>query len=538
MKTQGMEHQLEALRRSEGREGFAFFMEQGTGKTWVYLAEAERLWLAGEIDSVLVEAPRGVHTNWVRREIPTHLECPVNAMAWRSGMGKIERAKFDKLLKADEMRLRVLTMNFEALLTKDGFAFADRFVRTSRCLIILDESQRIKSPDAARTIATFRLKPFSAFRREGTGSPITKQPADIFMQMEFLEEGLLGTTSYRAFVAEYAELENLSRVYDLMTRAQRDPRSLSPAEYMELDSVSWPMKKQLQANPRMRFSQIVSRHEDGTPKWRNLDKLKALLEPHSYRVLKKDCLDLPPKVYQTHYFDLSPAQARAYRLLEDELRIQLESGDVTTVAALAALVKLQQITSGFVIPERGADPIYMEEEATPRVRALLDWLEDIEGQGIIWVRFKEEIKTIAQALTDAKITFVEYHGGVKERDREEAIDSFQRGDRRIFLGQAQAGGTGLTLTAADWSYYFSQDFNRETRVQSEDRNHRIGTKGAERDGIEGKHVLYVDSVAANTIDEAVAVSHQRKADMAAAILGDRKLNVSAISDLETAIIEI
>ena len=250
MKTQGMSQQLQALREMNGREAYGLFMEQGTGKTWTLLADAERLFAAGKIDSVLVIAPKGVHTNWVRREIPTHMDAPMIARAWKSGAGKKELAKIDEIMIAREdgepVKMRVLAMNIDAINTDAGFTYARRFLNATEAILIIDESSRIKNPDAARTKNLMRLQPLAPYRRIATGTPITKAPMDVFAQMEFLESGLLGTTSYRAFVAEYADLI----------------------------SSSHPMMAQMaKRNPRAAHAQIVARNPDGTPRWRNLDKL-------------------------------------------------------------------------------------------------------------------------------------------------------------------------------------------------------------------------------------------------------------------------
>ena len=499
MKTIGMKHQLQALRRMNGRAGYALFMEQGTGKTWTLLADAERLFASGKIDALLVIAPKGVHTNWVRREIPAHMDCPLIARAWRSGATKRQLAYIDEVMVARQEgeigRLKILAMNIDALNTDAGFVYAKRFLNATRAIMVIDESSRIKNPSSGRTQAIMRLCNLAHVRRIATGTPITNAPMDVFAQMEFLESGLLGTTSYRSFVAEYADLVNSSSPM-MMNMARR--------------------------NPRAAHAQIVARNEDGTPRWRNLEKLQALLEPHSFRVLKKDCLDLPDKIYQQVYFELTAAQQRAYELLRDELRIEpdkIEPAEMMTVSALAALVKLQQITSGFVItPQR--DIMYVGE-GNPRLAALLDLLEDAQGKIIVWARFKEELRAIAAALTKAGRVVVEYHGDVKDADRDRAVDNFQSGNADVFVGQPQSGGIGLTLTAAQTVVYYSNDYNSETRKQSEDRAHRIGTK---------TNVVYIDLVATGTVDESIARSLQRKSELAATILGDARSAQAIITD--------
>jgi len=491
VKTVGFGHQLEALQRMNGKEYYALFMEAGTGKTFTLLADAERAYCAGKIDSVLVVCPNGLQLNWVKREIPIHLEVPYIARAWRSSASDAERKKTEEVFKLREVGevppLRILAINIEALNTPNGLNFCMSFVNATKCMMVIDESSRIKNPTAARTKKVMKLKPFTVMRRIATGTPITKAPMDVFTQMEFLSRGLLGTTSYRSFVSEYAELT-------------------------DMDS---PMFKQLvRRNPRMADAQIVAKDANGAPIWRNLDKLQGLLQPHSFRVLKKDCMDLPEKIYTTRYFNLSAEQRKAYSNLEDDLRIYLGDifdGKIVPVTALAALTKLQQITSGFVMVKGIDEPVYIAEK-NARLDALEEVLEDVEGQLIIWARFREEISAIAKMLAAKGRRVVEYHGGVKSADREVAVDSFQRGEAEIFVGQPQSGGIGLTLTAANTVIYFSQDFNLETRLQSEDRAHRIGTT---------KKVLYIDLVANETVDEKISISLQRKSDMATMIL-DKK----------------
>jgi SNF2 family DNA or RNA helicase len=487
MKTKGMTHQVTALARMAGRTAYALFMEQGTGKTWTLLADAERLYAAGKIDALLVVAPKGVHNNWVNREIPTHVDAHVVARAWRSGGGKKARAHIEELLKprevGDIVPLRVLSINIDALMTKDGYDFARRFLNATKAMFVIDESSRIKNPDAGRTKALLRLRGLAAYARIASGTPVTNAPVDVFSQMEFLESGLLGTTSYRAFVAEYAELMNNNHPM---------------------------MRNLIQRNPRAAQAQIIARNPDGSPRWRNLHKLQGLLEPHSYRVLKRDCLDLPEKIYKVHPFELTTEQVRAYEMMRDDLRMEDEFGDVVVVKDLAALMKLQQITSGFVNPPGGGTPIYIGEK-NPRLAALADLLEDVTGQVIVWARFREELAAVASALRKAGLRVAEYHGGVNSADRELAVDGFQRGEIDVFVGQPQSGGIGLTLTNAETVIYYSNDFSLETRLQSEDRAHRIGTK---------RNVVYVDLVATGTIDESIARALQRKSGLAANVLGD------------------
>ena len=486
MKTKPMAHQSEGLNRMAAEplglarplDRFALGAEQGTGKTWMLLADAERAYADGRIDGMLVIAPRGVHVNWVRREIPAHVSTPVLAEFWLSGCGKRHRERIERLFRLDGDKLAVLAINVDALITKDGFALAMRFVRELRCMIVVDESQKIKNPASMRSKRAYELRDYAVMRRIASGTLVDDKPLDLFGQYEFLAPGLLGTRSYRAFVAEYAQ--TLPSHHPLVQEAARRAGGRVP--------------------------QIIARDEAGRPIYRNLSKLSALMRPHTFRVLKSDCLDLPPKIYQTHYFELNASQRRLYDAVAAQRRFVREDGTIDIYVPMTTLTKLRQITSGFILA--GDDVVRLSDECQPRLAALRELIEDCEGKVIVWASFVEEIKQV-QAALEPFGRVVTYFGETSSSDREAAIDDFQNGDARFFVANPAAGGTGLTLTAASTVIYYSCDTRLGQRQQSEDRAHRIGTT---------KPVVYVDIVARDTIDEVMAAQFQAKESVAAEIM--------------------
>lgn len=479
MKTEPMKHQVEGVKRlRENPEFYAMGCEQGTGKTWMLLADAEAQFLQGRINGLLVVAPKGVHINWVTREIPTHLECPVRAGYWLAGAGKRHMNKLTALLKRNDGVLTVLAMNVDAFNTPKGRAFAERFLRLYACMFVVDESQRIKSPQAKRTKAITHLGMLAESRRISSGTLVPNSPADLFSQYSFLRTGLLGTTSYRSFVAEYCEL--------------------LPPEHKLIREIIAKNKG------RGGVPQIVARDRNGNPKYKNLDKLSKLIAPYTYRVLKKDCLDLPDKIYKTHPFQLQPSQRKLYDKIKEEMRFERGDGEIDLFTALTIINKLQQITSGFILVDGEAAELV---GAKPRLDALRTLLEDAEGSVIIWARFVEEIRQIEKLASEIGPTAT-YYGATKDKDRELAVDGFQSGEFR-FLVANKAASTGLTLTAADENIYYSTSFDWEERSQSEDRSHRKGTT---------KRVVYTDLVAMDTIDERIATVLQNKEEVSAQIL--------------------
>jgi SNF2 family DNA or RNA helicase len=488
MKTKPMAHQITGLARSEGKRNFAFFMEQGCGKTWLTLADAERCYIGNKIDALLIVAPNGVHTNWIRREIPTHLGIPAITYVWK-GAPSTKKAKvayealYARHNSIGETPLRVFAINIEGLNTKHGYDAVENFLDTFRTMMAVDESTRIKNPKSLRTKKAIALGRKAIARRILTGTPITKAPTDLYSQFDFLKSGLLGTNSYRAFFAEFAVL---------------------------LDPYSPKMQAILRkTGGKGGIPQVVEEDENGNKMWKNLDKLSEMIAPHSYRVRKADCLDLPPKVYKVVYFEMEPAQRTVYERLKDDYHY-IHNDEDMSFEAIATRTKLKQVTSGFI--NILGKPQLIDPKDNPRLATFREVIENIEGQFIVWAMFEEEINQIVAALANEGISAVTYYGKTSKDDRELAIDNFQAGKVRAFVGHAQAAGIGLTLTAAETAIYYSCSFDNELRMQSEDRNHRIGTT---------KSVLYIDLIAEDSIDEDVQRSLAVKTALADQVIDQR-----------------
>lgn len=525
-------HQVNALNFAVGRDYYALLMEQGTGKTPVIIWDAARRWMNGTLNALLVLAPNGVHANWTLREIPQHMPSGIECVsaAWYSGANKREQAAIDDLFSPAALRgpLRILTMNWESLITKAGFAMAKRFgISAPQLFLAGDESQRFKNPNAQRTRALMKLRPYATQRAILSGTAIVQSPWDAFSQFGFLHPSILQTKSYVAFKAEYAELLPAGHglLRHIMDRHMPAIRKQFERQMFEAANIPDPQLRLLEVNRvetliaeevNKRSPQMVARDPiTGRPKWRNLEKLNALIEPHSFRVLKSEALDLPAKVYTQRYFRMTGIQRRAYDQLKNELRLKLEDGTITPVERIAAVTKLSQVVSGyFIIPGTNGEinPI-MPRESNPKIEALMDELEDGDESVIIWARFHNEIRDICRSLSIAHIKHVEYHGGISQTNRQLAIDAFQTRAARVFVGQQQAGGTGITLTAASSVIYYSNTWSLEDRLQSEDRAHRIG---------QTKSVRYVDILAQDSIDDKVVDALRAKTDLARIVMGDAK----------------
>jgi SNF2 family DNA or RNA helicase len=445
-------------------------MEMGTGKSKVLVDNIAMLYDRGAIKGALIVAPKGVYKNWDQIEFPVHLPDHVEntKVLWEPTITKKKQAELDTLFD-DKGDLKILIMNVEAFSTTKGLDFARSFLNifVGRALIGIDESTTIKNPTAKRTKNILKLADLAKYRRILTGSPVTKSPLDLFSQCEFLDPYHLGHASYYSFRARYANM--------------------------------------VKRNFGGRQVQLVV-------SYRRLDELADILDKFSYRVLKEDCLDLPEKVFTKRLVELTPEQDKAYKQMKQMALAMLDNGEVmTTVNVMTQLMRLHQITCGHFKADAGTTTALKNN----RIDALMQLLEETEGKVIIWANYREDIKNIVESLKKAygEASTVEYHGGVDATLRQKHIALFQEknGPARYFVGNAQTGGYGITLTAANTVVYYSNSYDLEKRLQSEDRAHRIGQTGS---------VTYVDLIAENTVDHKIVKSLRSKINIANEIMGE------------------
>jgi SNF2 family DNA or RNA helicase len=466
-KTKPYEHQLIALEKSWDKEEYAYFMEMGTGKSKVLIDNIAILYDKGKINGVLIVAPKGVYKNWYSSEIPTHLASHVQykSVLWTASISKTKQEELNSLFKSD-FNLHVLVMNVEAFSTKKGLQFALKFLNSHKTLMAVDESTTIKTPSAKRTKSILALSKSAVYRRILTGSPITKSPLDLYTQCGFLNDELLGFSSYYAFRSRYAHM--------------------------------------IERNFGGRRVQIVKNYQ-------RLDELSKLIEPFSYRVLKEDCLDLPDKIYIKREIELTDEQLKLYTTMKQMALATLNGKLLTAPNVLTQLMRLHQITCGHFKSDDGK----IQELKNNRLEELMSILEETEGKAIIWANYIYDIERISTAIKKeyGDDSVVQYYGAINTDERQKNIERFQdpRSPFRFFIGNPQTGGYGITLTAANTVIYYSNGYDLEKRLQSEDRAHRIGQK---------KSVTYIDLIAEKTIDEKIVKALRKKIDIASQIMGE------------------
>ena len=466
-KTEPYEHQLHALGISHNKENFALFMEMGTGKSKVLVDNIAMLYDRGKINAALIVAPKGVYRNWERQEIPTHMPDHIvhNVVTWSPATTKKQQKENMKLFKHGD-QLTIFLMNIEAFSTKKGLDIAQRFLLAHQTLMAIDESTTIKSPTARRTKNVLKLRNYAKYRRILTGSPVTKSPLDLYTQCYFLDPYYLDFSSYYTFRNRYASMVDRnvgSHSFKLVTGYVR------------------------------------------------LDELNDKLSKFSYRVLKEDCLDLPDKVYMKRFVAMTPEQTKLYEEMKKHALAELEGKMTTAASGLAQMVRLHQITCGHLTTDDGETT----ELKNNRIEELINLLEETDGKVIIWAIYRHDIKKIEKTLAEkyGKDSVESFYGDTKDDRRQLIVDRFMdpKDDLRFFVGNPQTGGYGLTLTSSHTVVYYSNSYDLEIRLQSEDRAHRIGQK---------EKVTYVDLISEKTVDEFIVKNLRAKINLATKVLGE------------------
>ena len=537
------------------RRNGCIFPSGNTGKSKLTIDTACWLWLRGLIDGVLVVAPNGVHRNWVEKEIPDHVPDEVikHVRAFHYQSPRADTKWHKQAVKAviEHKGFAWLTISYEAFMTASGKRALIDFFDKRHLLYVLDEAHYIKTPTAERTKSILRSAKYAPFRRVLTGTPIAQGPFDAYSQIKFL-------------IDDYWKQNRLGTFTEFKQHFGIWKKGWNPTAF----------------NPKTKKND--GNEYDVLVGYRRLDQLNAMIQPVSSRVTKDDVLNLPPKLYSKRFFPMTPEQGKLYRQLRDEYIVWLETGGIerdaaavaaepspdacptclgkrevefdgfiypcpdcgdapdlgaegTTpvIAALAItrLLRLQQITCGYLPTDDEAEPVYTIPGPNRRLDLLCDLIEESQHKVIVWARFQMDITLIMDALRERGISAVRYDGLVNDDERADAKARFQ-GERplyhngqvvgreavppeeqaRVFVGNPAAGATGLTLTAAKTVIYYSNSFKLIDRLQSEDRAHRIGQDNS---------VLYIDLVAEDSVDEKVVEALRNKFNVASQITGDR-----------------
>lgn len=461
------EKQWAAMQAAYGKAAFALFMDMRTGKTKVVIDEACAMRMEGKLNRVLLICPMSIRKNWLR-EFEKDATIPIDALLLDTGKMK----DFDRWM-AREHDFKWLIVGVESLAAGRAIDCCKRFAAShTRVACLVDESSKIKTPNATRSKNVAALGRACEFRRIMTGTPLTRNPLDLFMQFEFLDPDIIGLGDHYSFRARYAVMGGYEN------------------------------------------REIIG--------YENIDELVELLDPHVYQVRQHEVIEhTKTKVIRT--VAMSAEQKALYRQMKT--RSTVGEGDLKMVVqnVLEKVLRLQEITGGFVSYQHTEEELDRLREAlgpqaklprsyrqpidgkNPKLEELLAAAEEYAGKTVVWCAFKDEILAVATALRAVygADSVVELHGGIDEDLRDLNVNQlFQRGAARFIVGNAATGGMGLTMDAAENIFFFSNTHNYADREQAEER----GTA-------HGKSTLVVDFIVEGTVDEVILASNDAKRDM-------------------------
>ncbi|WP_321822990.1 DEAD/DEAH box helicase [Pyramidobacter piscolens] len=421
-KTELLPHQRDAVAKLRQARVGALFADMGTGKSRMAIELAKIR--AGKISRVIWACPVSLKLT-MKHEILKHTDCAENDIYVFGDKTKAQNVPLDK---------RWYIVGIESLSSSIRVLYALRRIADMSSMVVCDESTYIKGPAAMRTMRLDSACAETKYRLVMTGTPLTNGEQDLYAQMHFLSPLILGYRSYYSFARHHIEY-----------------------------SEKYPGK-------------IVAVH--------NKAYLAAKMAPYVYQITKGECLNLPKKLYEGIYFELTDEQWKAYETAKDEFLRMSEPEDWTSVHLFRLFTALQSIVCGFwrhAVYNGDFSKKFGEsftEFEHGRLSALMDAVNGIPGKEkvVVWSKFRYCQKQIADALRGkfGPDSVAEYHGGLDPARREEEQAKFTNGPARFFVGTQSAGGHGLTLTQAHHAIFYADGFKFSERLQAEDRCHRIG----------------------------------------------------------------
>lgn len=473
-RTAPYDHQKEVFYQTRDLEGHGVFWEMGTGKTKLIVDITAYAFQEGRINSLLVLAPKGVHEIW-QEEFSIH--CPQDVLdrarffTYHSDKAatKYHRQDMGHIMSCDDNTLSVICMAYDGVKTPTGWALFKEFLRRRRCLEVLDESIRIKTPNTRLSKRVHLYRDKAVMRRVLDGTPISNSPFDIYSPARFVDpsfwrsRGLNDFTEFKDYFGEYGTG---------YVRARGKLRKFPKFEG-----------------------------------YKRMPLLQKWIEEIGSRVVKDDVLDLPPKVFRTPYrYDLTKEQRRVYDEMDQEFETTLASGvELEEELVITKLIRLQQIMCGFV--GDGYGNLHRIAGKNPRLELLKGILGDKSVAGtqmIIWAHMVPCLDDITGFLGKRCVRYTD----------KKSVEPWVRGDVQYLVANQMAAARGHTWTHCHSALYYSNPPGRnDLRLQSEDRNHRSG---------QTESVDYGDIVSRNTKEQGIIDALRKQIKISAYLMGDRE----------------
>lgn len=440
-------------------KGFGLLFEMGCGKTLTAIAIAGAGYQMGKVERLLIVAPTSVVAVWPK-ELQEYAKFKYTCKTLL-GEKKQRIKQIDDLLKFPFKALKVAVINYESTWRPE---ILEKLKEFDADMVIADESQRIKTYDAAQSKAMHELGDQARYKLILSGTPVQTAAIDIWSQYRFLDKTVFGDNFFK-FRGRYAIMGGYGN------------------------------------------KKIVG--------YKDLEGLIKKEHSIAFRVTKDEALDLPEQTFETRKIQFNQKEKNLYERIKKDSYAELDGGGhITATTVLTRLLRLQQLAGGFLVQDDAQKPQLVSRA---KLDALGDIIEDyVIGSGkklVIFARFIAEVKAImelADKVLPKKLKQVAIYGDIKKEDRGDIVKQFQEDPKTVlFIGQIDTAGTGITLTAADTCVYYSKNFNYATYSQSLSRIHRIGQRNC---------CTYIDLEIEGTIDELISKALSRKEDMAKTVV--------------------
>jgi SNF2 family DNA or RNA helicase len=440
-------------------KGFGLLFEMGCGKTLTAIAIAGAGYQMGKVERLLIVAPTSVVAVWPK-ELQEYAKFKYTCKTLL-GEKKQRIKQIDDLLKFPFKALKVAVINYESTWRPE---ILEKLKEFDADMVIADESQRIKTYDAAQSKAMHELGDQARYKLILSGTPVQTAAIDIWSQYRFLDKTVFGDNFFK-FRGRYAIMGGYGN------------------------------------------KKIVG--------YKDLEGLIKKEHSIAFRVTKDEALDLPEQTFETRKIQFSQKEKNLYERIKKDSYAELDGGGhITATTVLTRLLRLQQLAGGFLVQDDAQKPQLVSRA---KLDALGDIIEDyVIGSGkklVIFARFIAEVKAImelADKVLPKELKQVAIYGDIKKEDRGDIVKQFQEDPKTVlFIGQIDTAGTGITLTAADTCVYYSKNFNYATYSQSLSRIHRIGQRNC---------CTYIDLEIEGTIDELISKALSRKEDMAKTVV--------------------
>lgn len=499
-------HQQEAFDRYKDASCIPIFFDPGLGKTRTVIDIACYKYNKGDIDSVIVIAPNGVHEQWAREEIPR----------WAEGTPHDIWIKTDKRPPAEwEKRksLKFLCVNVDRFSTPTSWRWYVDYAREHRTFIVVDEATRIKNPDAKRTKnimygfndVVFRgrtivkNKPFTVARAVLTGTPVTNRPFDVWAMFEFLQPGCTGRNWY-TFQSHFG-------LWRTMVQGNRQFRVLITEDIWNAVKYcnSFEVANSVFGIGYDDFCKI-KKQEKYEGCYDNLPELKAWLYERAIFANIEECFDMPEKIYVQRRLDMSKEQLAAYKAMKSEFIAEYGDTSTSVTTQLACSIRLKQIASGFMVPDEKFDEDPDPGDVTwfkevPKMKRILSDIDEIKGRCVVVTTFTAEAYRLYDELIKEGYSVCLQTGS----KRIGTIEDFKNGKYQIMIANIRIISMGFNLQAVcHHILFYSNTYSFEDRRQTEGRIYRAN---------QHDKCIFMDYVMNGSVDEDILQAQKDKKSM-------------------------